>query len=202
MRNLLTTFLLFSCLLSSKAQNSPITKFGKIDPLTFAAKAYSVDSSAGAVILFDHGRTEIEGNQKGWFSMRHTHRRRVHILKKDGYDHAKEMVALYKDNDGETSLQNLKCATYNLEDGKVVETKLEKSQVFEEQVDKNRKRVRFTAPAVKEGSIVEYEYTILSDFYFSLMPWEFQGSIPRLWSEYQFAVPQFMDYLLDRKSVV
>ncbi|OLY92954.1 hypothetical protein BUE76_14435 [Cnuella takakiae] len=188
--------------MSSKAQNSPITKFGKIDPLTFAAKAYSVDSSAGAVILFDHGRTEIEGNQKGWFSMRHTHRRRVHILKKDGYDHAKEMVALYKDNDGETSLQNLKCATYNLEDGKVVETKLEKSQVFEEQVDKNRKRVRFTAPAVKEGSIVEYEYTILSDFYFSLMPWEFQGSIPRLWSEYQFAVPQFMDYLFFAQGYV
>lgn len=76
------------------------------------------------------------------------------------------MIPLYKDNDGETSLQGLKCATYNLEAGKVEETKLEKSQVFEEQVDKYRKRVRFTAPAVKQGSIVEYEYTIQSDFYF------------------------------------
>lgn len=177
------------------AQKSELPKFGKVDAEIFSRKAYPIDSSAPAVILLDVGRTEIIGNRKGWFSMQHTHRRRVHILNKDGYEHANDVIRLYKDNDGATELVNLKCVTFNLEGGKVVETKLEKSQAFDEQVDKYRRRIRFTAPAVKEGSVVEYEYTTVSDFYFSLVPWAFQGTIPRLWSEYEFSLPQFMDYL-------
>lgn len=34
------------------------------------------------------------------------------------------------------------------------------------------------------------------------MPWQFQGSIPRLWSEYQFEVAQFMDFLFFSQGYV
>lgn len=193
MRTLTSLILIFFSLQLNAQKDIP--KFGRIDPTVFEKKAYAVDSSAPAVILLDLGRTEIVGNRKGWFSMRHTHRKRIHILNKNGYDHANFAVHLYKDSDSETDMENLKCVTYNWEGGKLVETKLEKSQIFNEQVDKYRRRVRITAPAVKEGSVVEYEYTTLSDNYFSLVPWDFQGAIPKLWSEYQFMLPQFMDYL-------
>jgi hypothetical protein len=194
MRSLL--LLLSFCAASTLfAQKEALPKFGKIDPNIFTQKAYAVDSSAPAVALIDLGKTEIVGNHKGWFSMRHTHRKRVHILNKNGYDYASFSVLINKDRQRETSLQSLKCFTYNLEGDKVVETKLEKSGMFEEQLDKNLVRIRCTAPAVKEGSVVEYEYTTESENYFSLVPWEFQGAIPRLWSEYQFSLPQFMDYI-------
>lgn len=173
----------------------PNTKFGKITPEELQVKVYSIDSNAPAVVLFDVGNTQIVGNDKGWLSMQFKHRKRIHVLNKNGYDYAEVTIPLYKDGNDETKLDNLKAVTYNLEGGKLVETKLEKSGIFKEQIDKNRSRVKFTFPAVKEGSVVEFEYTIISDFYFTLMPWEFQGSIPRLWSEYKFELPQFMDYI-------
>lgn len=192
-------FLLLSTLCSlfalSQKADEPNTKFGKIAPADLAPTVYAIDSSAPAVVLFDVGQSEIIGNNSGSLSMVFKRHRRIHILAKAGYEHADVSISLYKDGLDETSLEQLKAVTYNLQDGKVVETKLEKKDIFTEQIDKNRSRIKFTFPAVKEGSVIEYDYTIESDFYFSLMPWEFQGSIPRLWSEYRFSLPQFMDYL-------
>ncbi|MBL0131548.1 MAG: hypothetical protein IPP43_10820 [Chitinophagaceae bacterium] len=47
---------------------------------------------------------------------------------------------------------------------------------------------------MKEGSIIEFEYTLVSDFLNNLQPWEFQGAYPRLWSEYNLSLPEFLGY--------
>lgn len=77
-----------------------------------------------------------------------------------------------------------------------METKLEiKSNVFKDKIDKNLLVKKFTFPNVKEGSIIEYEYIIKSDFLSNLQPWEFQGSYPGLWSEYKLTLPEFLGYI-------
>ena len=86
-------------------------------------------------------------------SKRHTI---IHILNKNGYDEANIEIPLYVDGRNEEKVSNLKAITYNLESGKIKETKLEKSGQFLEIVDKNRKVLKFTLPQVKEGSIIEY----------------------------------------------
>ena len=87
-------------------------------------------------------------------------------------------------------MDKLRAVTYNLENGKVVETKLDvKSNVFKDKIDKNRVVKKFTFPNVKEGSIIEFEYTLVSDFLNNLQPWEFQGAYHRLWSEYNLSLP-------------
>jgi hypothetical protein len=54
----------------------------------------------------------------------------------------------------EEILEKLKAITYNLENGKVVETKLEnKSGVFEDKLDKKNKIKKFTFPNIKEGAL-------------------------------------------------
>jgi hypothetical protein len=72
---------------------------------------------------------------------------------------------------------------------------LRKSGVFQDKLSKNQLVKKFTFPAIKEGSIIEYEYTIHSDFIFNLQPWEFQGAYPRLWSEYNVSIPEFLYYV-------
>ena len=105
-------------------------------------------------------------------------------------------IRLYTNGEAEEELENLKAVTYNLENGKVVETKLEiKSAVFKDKINKNLVIKKFTFPNIKEGSIIEYEYTLKSDFIFNLQPWEFQGEYPRLWSEYNVAMPSFYNYV-------
>lgn len=172
-------------------------KFGKITIDDFKPTAYPIDSNANAVIIADVGSTEIVGNTKGWFSLLFKNYRRAHILNKNGYGVAEVMIPLYTDGNAEEELHNLKAVTYNLEGGKVVETRLDiKSAVFKEKINKNIVVRKFTFPNIKPGSIIEYEYKIQSDYLQNLQPWEFQGmDYPRLWSEYNVAMPEFLSYV-------
>ncbi|MGB3006647.1 MAG: transglutaminase domain-containing protein, partial [Chitinophagaceae bacterium] len=159
-------------------------------------KVYEIDSSAQAVVLADIGFSTIEGNDKGWFSLVHKHFKRVHILNKNAYDLANVSIGIYTNGEAEEELDKLKAITYNLENGKVVETKLDvKSNVFKDKIDKNLVVKKFTFPNVKEGSIIEYEYILNSDFLTNLQPWVFQGEYPCLWSEYNLGIPDFFKYL-------
>jgi hypothetical protein len=182
----------FTC----SGQEKSGARFGKVVPEDFAPVIYSIDSNASAVIIADIGSTEIEGNRKGWFSLAFKHYRRIRILNKNGYDAADVIIPLYASEDEEEKLDDLKATTYNLEDGKVVETKLDiKNGLFRDKINKNLVREKFTFPGLKEGSIIEYEYRVKSDFLFNLQPWEFQGAWPCLWSEYNVTIPEFISYV-------
>lgn len=82
-----------------------------------------------------------------------------------------------------------------MQDGKVVETKMDKSAIFTDKRSKNLIVKKFTLPNIKEGSIIDVEYKTSSDFLFNLEPWAFQGEHPVLWSEYQLSLPQFLGYI-------
>lgn len=187
---------LSSLLIKSQAQDKSPVKFGKISPADFKKTVYSIDSSAAAVIIADVGSSEITGNLRGWFSIQFTRFKRVHILSRNAYELANVEIPLYVENDHEDELQTLKAHTYNLENGKVIETKLDvKNAVYKTSLSKNHVVKKFTFPGLKEGSIIEYEYTVTSDFIFNLQPWEFQGDYPVLWSEYQVSIPEFFYYV-------
>ena len=186
----------FSCFFVFKviAQKSP-AKFGNVSEKDFANKIYPIDSNASAVVIADIGSSEIVGNSKSWFSLEFKYYRRVHILNKNGYDEANVEIPLYNDGDNEEKLDNVKAVTYNLVNGKVVETKLDKGGIFKDKLDKHRTIKKFTLPDIKEGSIIEYQYTVSSDFLFNLQPWTFQGQAPVLWSEYNLRIPEFFGYV-------
>jgi len=193
--------LLFSilCLLffweTNIAQDKSNTKFGKVSPEDFAPKSYAIDSNANAVVIADIGSSRIVGNTKGWFSIEFKRYCRAHILNKNGFDIATEEINLYSDGNLEEKLSDLKAVTYNLENGKVIETKLDKDNIFKNKLSKNLVEKKFTFPNIKEGSIIEFEYTITSDFLRYLRSWTFQGDYPTLWSEYNLRLPAFFSYL-------
>jgi hypothetical protein len=177
------------------AQKPPEFKFTKITASDLEKKIYAIDSGAGAVVLGDLGISKIVGNRSGWFGFEFKHRKRVHILNKSGYHEGDVEIYLYVSGSTEEKLTSVKAVTYNSQEGKVVETKMEKSAVFTDKLDKNHILKKFTLPNIKEGSIIDFEYTTASDFLFNLEPWTFQGSSPRLWSEYQLSIPEFFGYL-------
>ncbi|MBC7535364.1 MAG: DUF3857 domain-containing protein [Ferruginibacter sp.] len=188
------TLCLHACI--GVAQEKSKIKFGKITADDFKQKFYSIDSNANAIVIADIGSTEIVGNDKGSFSLEFTKFRRVHIINKNGYDVANVVISLYTGNDGEEELKSLKAVTYTLENGEVVETKLDnKSSVFKDKINKNWVTKKFTFPNIKEGAIIEFQYKIHSDFIFNLQPWKFQGSYPCLWSEYKVGIPEFYRYI-------
>lgn len=193
MRCVLTVIIAFLSTVTL-AQESTYAKFGQISPEALHKKSYSVDSLAPAVVLSDIGHTSIEGNYKGWFSAYSMRHKVIHILNNAGYDEANIEIPLYSNGDNEENLEFVNAVTYNLENGKIVTAKLDVKDIFTERRGKNVFVKKFAFPAVKAGSILEYQYKVSSDFLNNLDAWTFQGSLPVLWSEYIFSVPDFFSY--------
>jgi hypothetical protein len=188
--------------LATKSQHKPTMEFGKISAKDFSLEGIKADTSYGAIIIADIGKSSFIENRKGWFSLVYKHQRRIKIISAKGFEMATVNIPLYNSikTDDEEKLESLKASTYNLVDGQVVETKLDKDNVFKEVQDRNHSVRKFSMPVVKEGSIIEYSYTIQSDFLFNLQPWSFQGSYPRLWSEYELNLPEFFQYVFLTKG--
>jgi Domain of Unknown Function with PDB structure (DUF3857)/Domain of Unknown Function with PDB structure (DUF3858) len=196
MRSLLLCLFLFISV-RALSQADPPVKAGKVSAEELAKTSYAIDTDASAVIIADIGSSKIIGNNKGWFSLEYRFYRRIHILKKEAFDWATVKIPLYTLENDEESMRDLRAVTYNLENGKVVESKLNaKTEVFAEKKNKHTLIRKFTLPNVKEGSVIEYSYTIKSDFLFNIQPWNFQGEVPRLWSEYTVSLPPFLNYML------
>ena len=177
------------------AQEKTPVKFGKISVADFDISQQKYDSGAAAVVIADVGFTRFEGNEKNSFSLSFTHFRRVKVINKNGFDIATVEIPLYKNGKDEEKLINLKAYTYNLENGKIETVKLDDKSVFTDQAQKNYTIKKFTFPALKEGSIIEFSYTQTSDFLFNLQPWAFQGGYPRLWTEYEVVIPEYFNYV-------
>ncbi|HEY4335864.1 MAG TPA: DUF3857 domain-containing protein [Puia sp.] len=170
-------------------------RFGKVTPEDFNVNTATLDSAADAVVIADFGTTSFEGDNKGWFSLVFKHSKRIKIIRKQGFEAATINIPVYISGKTVERIESLRAATYNLEDGKVVETRLDDKSVFTDNVSKHWQHKKFTLPALKEGSIIEYSYTQSSPFLFNLQPWTFQGIYPCLWSEYQVDMPTFFQYV-------
>ena len=181
----------------------PIT-FGKLTPADFTLPASKIiDSNTSAVIIADLGATGFIGNKNGWVSSVFTRHTRIKIIDKRAFDESTVKIILYHSiwDDAAELVDNIVGSTFNLENGKVIQTRLDKKDIFTEKRDKNHDEKKFTLPAVKEGSIIEFSYTITSDFDFNLHGWEFQNlKFPCLWSEYNVSIPSLLIYLLTRQG--
>jgi hypothetical protein len=172
-----------------------VVKYGKITPADFNVVSTVIDSGTNAVVISDIGSSEFIGNTKGWFSLEFKKHTRIKILNKNGFDAATVSIHLYSNGTETEKVNDLRAVTYNLENGTVVATKLENKSVFENRLSKNRVEKKFTLPSLKEGAIIEYTYTIQSDFIFNLQPWEFQSEYPCLLSKYEVSIPDFFGYV-------
>lgn len=186
------------CLLCSpllRAQDKLPVKFGKVTPEDFNVAVTGPDSAAGAVVIADYGTSSFEGSPRGWFDIVFKHSCRIKILRQTGFDAATIRIPLYVSGNESEKIVGLRAATYILENGKVVETKVDEKAIFSDQLDRNLVEKKFTFPALKEGAIIEYTYTQSSPFLFNLQSWSFQGDYPCLWSEYQVDIPNFFRYV-------
>lgn len=182
--------LLFASL-ASRAQDSPVKPFGQVSMEEMKINMCPYDSSATAMILFDKGDADM-AVARGSSYNRHV---RIKIFKKEAADiYATAVVYFEKD---EQFFGKFKASTYNLAEGKIVETKIGEDALFKGKFDKTTNQARFTLPQVNEGSIIEYTYTISSYELFGLPNWQFQYRIPVLWSEYNTSIPIYFTFRKD-----
>jgi len=171
---------------------APPLKFGTVTKADFANSV--ADSAAPAEILFDYGQSKIVGGQDG-FELVFERTTRLRIHRSSGYEWATVRMPLYHRNSQQEKLQQLKGLTYNLVEGdKIVKTPLRTEAIFSRKLTKYLDEYAFTLPDVREGSVLEFTYTVRSNFLFNLQDWQFQHSIPVRWSEYRVILPSFFRY--------
>lgn len=176
-------------------------KLGKVSIAELQEKAHPKDPSANAAVLFKKGEVRFEYSPETGFSVITTVEARIKIYTKEGYNWANQEVD-YRVGSSKENVDFSNVVTYNLVDGKIEKTKLKKEGEFLEKVNRYWDRKKITMPNVKEGSVIEYQYTVRSSNIGSLRDWNFQTSIPVNYSEYKTYIPEYFIYQTNQKGYV
>lgn len=187
---LMPVFILFA--------QTPEVKFGDISVADFATKVYDVDSSAHAVVLYDACKGKYVGDNSGGFSIEYTYHRRIRLLNKNAFEKlASVNIYLYKGgNSLEDKMSKIEASTFNIENGQVLKTKVDKNSIFKDKVSKLYQVQKFTFPNLTEGCIIEYAYTISSPLERYVRPHQFQEKFPVLWSQYDITIPALYEFVV------
>lgn len=176
MKHLVYILFIILSLSTTKAIAQEI-KFGKISKKELDEKFYPQDTSANAVVLFKKRRTTFEYNKLTGWTLKTVIHERIKLYNKDGFNSANKKVRLFTQN-GKSETFTVKAYTYNLEQGKVIKTKLSNKAVFQEEVSKYWNSRNFTMPDLQEGSVIEWEYVIYSPYYSNIDNIVYQYDIP------------------------
>lgn len=152
--------------------------------------SYKPDPSAPAVVLCDYGTVRVGPRTE------YTRHVRIKILSEAGLKYARVEIPFRSYNHYD-DIQGLKGQTFNYDEkGRLVKTKISGSDFKEVSIDSKNRKMVFTLPNVKVGSVIEYKYTIVSLDLVKLRNWYFQSTIPTIWSEYRLSVPFKLNYLV------
>jgi len=182
--------LFISLLIITSVTLAQDVKYGKVSKKELEEKFYPQDTSANAVVLYKKRRTYYEyTGTSGWSLITVVHER-IKIYNKDGFENATIKVPIYG-RSGKNEMFGVKAYTYNLEGGKVEKTKLSKSDIFDEEITENWTSKNFTMPNLKEGTVIEWKYTITSPYYSNISDVICQYDIPIKYMEFKIKIPEF-----------
>lgn len=190
MKNVILTFtLLFS--LNYYSQTASISQEYRVSGKDVEFTIFEKDTTANAVVLYDYGNSYVDESD---FELKTEIKRKVKILKQEGFDEATVTIHLYGNSKAEETVKKIIATSYSRINNNIVTTKLEEKDIFKEKYDENHTLVKFTLPNIKEGSVIAYSYTLSSPFMFNYKGWNFQEDIPKLYSEYRASIPGNYEY--------
>nr|WP_298994842.1 DUF3857 domain-containing protein [uncultured Polaribacter sp.] len=182
MKKILLLLILTSITLNLFSQKKISTTIGKTSIDELKMSIYEKDSTASAVVLFEHANMYLDANFN--YKTRTDYYFRIKILDKSAFDYSTISINLYD----KKQFLDLKAITYNLtENGLIEKTKLSEDKVYKVEKSNKWRTVKFTMPNIKIGSVIEYSYSIISP-YLSINDWYFQSDIPKIKSSFNASI--------------
>jgi hypothetical protein len=168
-------------------------EFGKNSGNEFLLKAVEYDSAAQAVVIYDIGKTSFLVDDFG-FKILYERQFKIKILKPGGLSFAEFHIPFYSEGTKSEVVSDIAGNTYNFENNAVRTTPFNTRNMYIEKDEENVKVMKFALPDVKEGSVIEIKYSILSPFHSRYQSWIFQSPIPVLYSEYSTTLNPIIEY--------
>ncbi|MEG0851225.1 MAG: DUF3857 domain-containing protein [Flavobacterium sp.] len=177
-------------------------KLGKVSIAELQQKVHPKDSSAVAAVLYTKGEARIEYDPSNGFVTLTDVETRIKIYKKEGYSWANQAVWYWNTTNLKERVFFTDAVTYNLVDGKIEKTKLKSDGTFDEVISKYKGQKKIAMPNVKEGSVIEFRYTIKCPSDRLIREWDFQTSIPVNYSEFSVHIPEYYVFNSRQKGYV
>jgi len=177
-------FLLYS-------QSSAKIKWGKIPQSDLDMQVYEKDSSATAVVLNDKTVGEIYVfKDRSFFDIKRHYR--IKILQSEGYEYGNIEIPIYSYKK-EEQLKHIK--------GQVIHPDGSKYKLEKENINKTKRNKYYTDtyinfPKLVPGCIIELQYNIETEDFFSIRPWYFQREIPVKDATLNMKIPEVLKYII------
>lgn len=194
MRKIILCVLVAIAPLFSKAQENYSEEYGKITQYEASMTEYTADPEAEAVVIYDIGTNYFQGDDTKGFLLHMETRTKIKILKAAGTKYAQIEIPFYKDGRDVESIIDIEATVYNNENGKPTKTVLNTKKVFEEKINNDVSILKIALPDVREGSVIEYKYHIVTPFFFHMRKWEFQQKIPVIHSKLIYKAIPYYEY--------
>ncbi|WP_312825069.1 transglutaminase-like domain-containing protein [Epilithonimonas sp.] len=169
----------------------------KLDNNDLKATSYVKNPSEAAEILFKSYHYYITDGQLNLDVIS-----RVKIYKKDQAEKFlnQEIYTYDGKNNKSERVTSLKVYTYNLVNDKVETTTVEKNSKYKSKESKNYTVTKFAFENVKDGSIVEYKYSILSPYVWSIDKITVEDIVPTRRFDYVLDFPKYLGFNIDYKG--
>ncbi len=161
-----------------------VQRFEKPGEDELKMSCYEKDSTAGAVFLYEKGENYINVIDDK-IRLVKKYYAKIKIFKRSEFKQATIKIPLYRGVNTREEIINIKAVTNNGSE----QTFLNEKNIYTEHVNQRLTEISFTFPNIREGSILEYEYTLLSPFFFNFKGWKFQTDIPKVYSEFSAQIP-------------
>ena len=180
----------------------PTLKFGKPSDDELKMTVYEPDTTATAIVLYDIGKSNYRytNNEFVLITQRSV---KIKILKSEGKQYADINIPYYapeQTSENRDNIYDLEAYAYNLENGKRVKTTTKNNFIVRERINERYMQLKFSIPAVKEGTVIEYRYKQASDYYLQLEDWVMQTEIPTIYSEYSILIPNIFIFNIEMQG--
>ena len=176
-----------SSLVFGQAKQSAI--FGSPFPSEIHMTEYKGDPEASAVVLFESGTYYFDIIDEEAMLFRVVHRK-IKVLDASKYDTEYMQIPYLIDSDRQEEIVNVLAITHN----DSIKKKILEKDLFFLYEGGDYAYLRFAFPDIKDGSVLEYMYAIKSPFYSNFGDWQFQGHLPKLYSEFTSVIPGYFKY--------
>lgn len=174
-------------------------KYKKVTKELLQLKSYDKEPNANAIITNKTGFWEVTYKESDGY--RSEFRQQIQIKNFNAEAKHIGIIDIYYysplTSKKKVKITGIKGKTYNLNHHKIVETKLSDVDIFHEQYDECFKKTTFVMPNVQSGSVVEYEYTLISDFFENIDDWYIQEDIPVVYNKFTTKVPEYFTYQMN-----
>jgi len=158
--------------------------FGQVTDFEKNLRSYDKDPEAGALVLYERGDNYFKVIDR-YIKLVKEYHVKIKILNENEFDQGTIEIPLYHKGTSSEKITKIKAVTHNGNE----QINVLPTEMYTEDYSERWRIKKFTFPKIKVGSILEYKYTLVTPYEYKLDGWEFQSSIPKLYSEFNATIP-------------